>query len=130
MTASKNASQQRLALEDSDPGFKCEPPPRPVPQVPMWKQEHVELVAFVNDLARRKVWLPADYERAMRAIGEIARVDSLHDLEGDTQTKREAYAKQIAECNRMIARLRRVRKRAWEGLGWPKTGGATPPRGR
>jgi hypothetical protein len=129
MTATKNASQQRLALEDSDPGFK--PPLRQMPTIPMWEREHFNLVDYVNSFARRKVWLPADFERAMRAIDEIARVDSLLDLEGDSKTRREAYAKVINECNRMIFKLRRVRTRAWDGLGWPKkTGGPLPPRGR
>jgi hypothetical protein len=85
-------------------------------------------------LRRRKVWLPDDFERAMQAVAEIERTDSLRDLEGDSKTKREAYAKQISEIDRMIFKLRRVRRRAWEGMGWPSTyskGGATPPpRGR
>ena len=81
----------------------------------MWEQEHVEVVAFVNSLARRKVWLPDDFERAKQAISEIERIDSLCDLVGDSKTKREAYAKQIADCSVMIHKLWRVIKRAWKG---------------
>jgi hypothetical protein len=97
----------------------------------VWEQEHAELIDYVNSIAHRKVWLPADFERAVRAVSEIERADSLRDLEGDSETRRDAYAKQIAECDRMIFRLRRVRRRAWEGIGWPKkTSGPRPSRGR
>ena len=125
-------SQQRFDLEDGDVGFKQPPPLRQAPELPIWRRQHHELVDFVNSFVRRKAWLPADFERAIQAIDEIDRTDSLADLEGDSKTRREAYAKEITECNRMIFKLRRIRKRAWEhGLGWPKaSGGPMPPRGR
>ena len=48
----------------------------------VWEQEHAELIDYVNSIAHRKVWLPADFERAGRAVSEIERADSLRDLEG------------------------------------------------
>jgi hypothetical protein len=84
--------------------------------------------------SHKEVWLPADFERAVKAVAEIERIDSLHALEGDNKTKREAYAKQISEIDRMIFKLKRVRKRAWTDLGWPSKnskGEPTPsPSGR
>lgn len=49
-----------------------------------WQQEHVELVDYVNSIAHRKVWLPDDFERAVRAVSEIERAGLALIATGDT----------------------------------------------